>query len=373
MPGTIGILTAGGDSPGLNAAIRAVGKAAQRAHGMRVLGFKDGFLGLMQNRYERLHSDDLSGILTRGGTVLGTSRVKVDRVEVEDGKRVDGRETMRKVVEDHELDALVCLGGGGTARNALKLANAGVPVLTLPKTIDNDVLGTDTTFGFDTAMYIAAEAIDRLHSTAHSHHRIMVVELMGHSVGWLALGAGLAGGADVILTPEIPYDVEAVASSISTRRAAGSTFSIVAVAEGAISKKDAAIRRSMSTQMEAASRPERKGIKKKLRELEATRSGGTVQLGSTLAGLTGLESRITILGHVQRGGTPTPADRLLATRLGAACADYIAEGVHGVLVAARGESTEAVPLKKVAGQTKSVPLHHPWIETARHLGVALGD
>lgn len=373
VPGTIGILTAGGDSPGLNAAIRAVGKAAQRAHGMTVLGFKDGFLGLMQNRYEQLDSDDLSGILTRGGTVLGTSRIKVDKVDVGDGERVDGRQAMRKVVEGHELDALVCLGGGGTARNALKLADVGVPVLTLPKTIDNDVMGTDTTFGFDTAMYIAAEAIDRLHSTAHSHHRIMVVELMGHSVGWLALGAGLAGGADVILIPEIPYDVEAVASSISTRRAAGSTFSIVAVAEGAISKKDAAIRRSMSSQMGAAGSSERKAIKKKLKELEATRSGGTVQLGSTLAGLTGLESRITILGHVQRGGTPTPADRLLATRLGTACADYIAEGVHGVLVAARGDSTEAVPLKKIAGRTKSVPLEHPWIETARHLGVALGD
>jgi 6-phosphofructokinase 1 len=340
---------------------------------MEVLGFKDGFVGLMQNRYEHLDSDDLSGILTRGGTVLGTSRVKVHKIDVDGGRKIDGRETMRRVVEDHELDALVCLGGGGTARNALKLADVGIPVLTLPKTIDNDVVGTDTTFGFDTAMYIATEAIDRLHSTAHSHHRIMVVELMGHSVGWLALGAGLAGGADVILIPEIPYDVEAIASAISERQAAGSTFSIVAVAEGAISKRDAAIRASMSKQMEAAGRNERKAIKAKLRELESTRSGGTVQLASTLAELTGLESRITILGHVQRGGTPTPADRLLATRLGTACADYIAEGLHGVLVAARGETTEPVPLKKIAGHTKNVPLDHPWIETARHLEVALGD
>ena len=373
MPGTIGILTAGGDSPGLNAAIRAVGKAAQRAHGMEVIGFKDGFLGLMQNRYEHLDSDDLSGILTRGGTVLGTSRVKVHKIDAGSGKQVDGRQAMRQVVEGHGLDALVCLGGDGTARNALRLADVGIPVLTLPKTIDNDVAGTDTTFGFDTAMYIATEAIDRLHSTAHSHHRIMVVELMGHSVGWLALGAGISGGADVILIPEIPYDVEAIASAISERQAAGSTFSIVAVAEGAISKQDAALRISMSEQMEGTERSERKVIKEKLKELESTRSGGTAQLASTLATLTGLESRITILGHVQRGGTPTPADRLLATRLGTACADYIAEGVHGVLVAARGESTEAVPLKKIAGQTKKVPPDHPWIETARHLGVALGD
>jgi ATP-dependent phosphofructokinase / diphosphate-dependent phosphofructokinase len=369
----IGVLTAGGDSPGLNAAIRAVGKAAQRAHGMEVLGFKDGFFGLMQNRYEELHSPDLSGILTRGGTVLGTSRAKVDKIDVGDGEKIDGRQEMRRVVEENGLEALVCLGGGGTAKNALKLADVGIPVLTLPKTIDNDVVETDITFGFDTAMSIATEAIDRLHSTAHSHHRIIVVELMGHSVGWLALGAGLAGGADVILIPEIPYDVEAVASSIAARRAAGSSFSIVAVAEGAISKKDAGIRDAMAAQMEVARRQDRKAIKNKMKELEATRAGGTVQLASTLAGLTGLESRITILGHVQRGGTPTPADRLLATRLGTAATDYIAEGVLGVLVAARGETTEAIPLKKVAGRTKFVPLEHPWIEAARHLGVSLGD
>lgn len=373
MPRTIGILTAGGDSPGLNAAIRAVGKAAQRAYGMEVLGFKDGFVGLMQDRVARLDSGDLSGILTRGGTVLGTSRIKVDRVSTDEGHRVDGRATMRQVVQEHDLEALVCLGGNGTAHNALKLSDVGVPVLTLPKTIDNDVAGTDVTFGFDTAMYIATEAIDRLHSTAHSHHRIMVVELMGHSAGWLTLGAGLAGGADVILIPEVPYDVESVADSISERRSAGSTFSIVAVAEGAISKEDASIRDSMISQMKSADKPRRKSIKKKLKEFQSAQAGGTVQLASTLAGLTGLESRITILGHVQRGGTPTPADRLLATRLGTACADYIAEGTHGVLVAARGETTEAVPLKKVAGETKRVPLDHPWIETTRHLGISLGE
>jgi 6-phosphofructokinase 1 len=245
--------------------------------------------------------------------------------------------------------------------------------LALPKTIDNDVAGTDITFGFDTAMNIATEAIDRLHSTAHSHHRIMVVEIMGHSVGWLALGAGLAGGADVILIPEIPYDVDAVASSISARQASGSTFSIVAVAEGAISRDDAAIRDSMETQMNSADKSVSKSIKKKMREFEGARAGGTTQLASTLTRLTGLESRITILGHVQRGGTPTPTDRLLATRLGTACADFIAEGTHGVLVASKGGATVAVPLKKVAGKKKSVPLDHPWMEATRHLGISLGE
>jgi len=370
---SIGILSAGGDSPGLNAAIRAVGKSAQRAHGMRVIGFLDGFKGLMENRFVELDSNDLSGILTRGGTVLGTSRSKVDRMEMDDGTKKDMRPLMRKVVEQHEIESLVCLGGDGTMKNALKLEEVGIRVVTLPKTIDNDVVGTDFTFGFDTAVNVATEAIDRLHSTAHSHHRIMVVELMGHRVGWLALGAGLAGGADVILLPEIPYDVEAVASSIASRRGAAGTFSIVAVAERAISKEDASIRSAMVDQMETSEERDRKEMKKKLKEFDRTRAGGTTQLASTLAGLTGLESRITILGHVQRGGTPSPADRLLATRLGAAASSYIAEGIHGVMVAARGESTAAVPLEEVAGQVKSVPLDHPWLETARHLGIALGD
>lgn len=373
MKRTIGILTAGGDSPGLNAAIRAVGKSAQRAHSMRVLGFLDGFQGLMQNRFVELESEDLSGILTRGGTVLGTSRAKVDKMDMGDGSIRDMRPLMKEVVEQHELEALVCLGGDGTMRNGLKLEDAGIPVIALPKTIDNDVSGTDVTFGFDTAVTIATDAIDRLHSTAHSHHRIMVVELMGHDVGWLALGAGLAGGADVILIPEIPYDVEAVASSISARRDGGSSFSIVAVAEGAISKDDASIRQSMVEHIGNSQGRQRKELKKKLKEFDKTRVGGTSQLASTLAGLTGLESRITILGHVQRGGTPTAADRLLATRLGAAATNYIAGGIHGVMVASRGEETEPVPLKKVAGITKSVPVDHVWVRAARELGIALGD
>ena len=370
---TIGILTAGGDSPGLNAAIRAVGKAAQRAYGMEVIGFQDGFRGLAEDRFVKLESDDLSGILTRGGTVLGTSRSKVDALDLGDGQKVDGREDMKRVFNDHKLEALVCLGGDGTIKNALKLEEIGIPVLTLPKTIDNDVSGTDVTFGFDTALGIGTEAVDRLHSTAHSHHRIMVLELMGHKVGWLAIGAGLAGGADVILLPEIPYDINAVATSISKRKAAGSSFSIVAMAEGAISKEDAESRRLLVDQRSASEGAERSALKHRIRQFDRTRYGGTSAFAATLAEMTGLESRLTILGHVQRGGTPSPADRLLATRLGAACADYIANGIHGVLVAARGEKTEAVPLEEVAGKTKTVPLDHQWITTARHLGIALGD
>lgn len=373
VPKTIGILTAGGDSPGLNAAIRAVGKAAQRAHGMNVIGFYDGFRGLLENRYAELGTNELSGILTRGGTVLGTSRTDCTKMQLPDGSVVDGREEMKRVCEKHRLDALVCLGGDGTARNAIKLEKVGIPVLTLPKTIDNDVAGTDVTFGFDTAMNIATEAIDRLHSTAHSHHRIIVVELMGHTVGWLALGAGLAGGADVILIPEVPHDVEIVASSIIERKTAGSSFSIVAVAEGAISRETAAQRNHLVEERSTATGDRRKQLKQQISELDTTRMGGTRHLASQLSDLTGLESRLTILGHVQRGGTPSPADRLLATRLGTACADYVARGLHGVMVAARGDGTESVLLEIPAGGPKSVPADHSWLQSARDLGISLGD
>lgn len=373
MTRTIGVLTAGGDSPGLNAAIRAVGKSAQRAHHMEVVGFLDGFVGLAQRRFVRLHSEDLSGILTRGGTVLGTSRAKVHKMDLGDGERIDMRDQIRRVVEDMGLEAVVCLGGDGTVKNALRLAEVGVPVLTLPKTIDNDVAGTDVTFGFDTALGIATEAIDRLHSTAHSHHRIMVVEVMGHKVGWLALGAGLAAGADVILIPEIPYDIDKVAGAIAERKSAGSTFSIVAVAEGAISHTDSTRRESLRSELASRSGERKKDLERRLKDLDQTQVGGTNTLASRLTQLTGLESRVTILGHVQRGGTPSPADRLLATQLGAASTDFIAEGIHGVLVAARDGEAEPVPLKKVAGRVKYVPLDHPWVRSTRSLGIALGD
>jgi 6-phosphofructokinase 1 len=290
-----------------------------------------------------------------------------------DGRILDMTPVMREVVDRHGLEALVCLGGDGTARNAVKLKEAGIRVLLVPKTIDNDVAETDITFGFDTAMGIATEAIDRLHSTAHSHHRIMLVELMGHTAGWLALGAGIAAGADVILIPEVPYDVEAVASSISARRAAGSSFSIMAVAEGAVSREDAAARDELIARKDAAHGEDRKQLKQRIKDFDETRVGGTTLLASKLSEMTGLESRVTILGHVQRGGTPSPGDRLLATRLGVACAGYIANGTHGIMVAARGEGTEPVPLEEVAARIKTVPPDHTWVTTARHLGISLGD
>jgi len=237
MTKTIGILTAGGDSPGLNAAIRGVGKTAIGAYDMHVIGFRDGFRGLMENRTVPLDRSQLSGILTIGGTILGTSRDKPHRMTVGQQK-LDMTDVIVENYHNHQLDALVCLGGGGTQKNAYRLLQKGLDIVTLPKTIDNDVAMTDVSFGFDTALGIATEAIDRLHSTAHSHHRIIVVEVMGHNAGWLALGAGIAGGADVILIPEIPYDIEAVAEAIRQRHRHGSSFSIVAISEGAAQQGD---------------------------------------------------------------------------------------------------------------------------------------
>ncbi len=375
MGKSIGILTAGGDSPGLNAAIRAIGKAAIRSHDMNVIGFRDGFRGLMQQRYLRLDEDALSGILTRGGTILGTSREKPHRMDV-GGTAMDMRDVMVDNFHSLGLDALICLGGGGTARNALRLSERGLPVITLPKTIDNDVYGTDQSFGFDTALDIATEAIDRLHSTAHSHHRIMVVEVMGHNTGWLALGSGLAGGADVILIPEIPYRVEAVAASILARRAAGSTFSIVVVSEGALSEPDTLLRDALQRRIdEGGDRSEKAGKETAGKEMESfvvDQARSTERLAEQLEALTGLEARVTILGHVQRGGTPSPVDRLLATRLGTTAAQLVADGVHGVMVAIRDDVAVPVPLDQVAGKRRAVPLDHPWIVSAGAMGASLG-
>jgi 6-phosphofructokinase 1 len=368
----IGILTSGGDTPGLNAAIRGIGKAAIRKHGMGVIGFRDGFKGLMQNRSVRLDAMELSGILTLGGTILGTAREKPHKMDV-GGQTMDMTQVIKANIEEHHLDTLVCLGGGGTQKNALRLKEAGIPVITLPKTIDRDVWGTDITFGFDTALNIATEAIDRLHSTAHSHHRIIVVEIMGHKAGWLTLGAGLAGGADVIVIPEIPYDANLIAETIKARRSAGGMFSIVAVAEGALSEHEQNEMSDIQARRAAAeSDEERASLKQKLQQLEASQKDSTARLAAVLEELTGLEARVTILGHVQRGGTPSPADRLLATRLGTATADLVADGVSGVMVAIRDNEIVPVPLEEVAGKRSVVPLDHPWIETARSLGVGLG-
>jgi len=258
----IGILTAGGDAPGLNAAIRGLGKAAIQEHGWKLIGFRDGMRGLAENRFTELDGASLSGILTIGGTMLGTSRDKVHRMVV-DGQARDMIPTIVENYEKDRLDALVCLGGGGTAKNAKRLMDAGLNVLHLPKTIDNDIVGTDTSFGFATALEIATEAVDRLHSTAHSHHRIILTEIMGHRAGWLALGAGIAGGADVILLPEIPYDVDAIAERIERRRSRGSTFSVVAVAEGALNKADREEIEHAEALVKDASTPEAKAAAKR--------------------------------------------------------------------------------------------------------------
>jgi 6-phosphofructokinase 1 len=356
----IGILTSGGDSPGLNAAIRGVGKAALDLK-MHIIGFRDGFRGLMENRTAELESGQLSSILTLGGTILGTSREKPHKMMI-DGKPQDMTATIVENYKANKLDCLVCLGGGGTLKNALRLKQAGLNVVNLPKTIDNDVAGTDITFGYDTALGIATEAIDRLHSTAHSHHRIIVVEIMGHRAGWLALGAGIAGGADVILIPEIPYNVNSVAEAIKLRKKKGKPFSIVAVAEGALS-----IEEQQALQEAAAKGKKVKAV------AEIVYADRTLKLAEQLQALTGLEARVTILGHLQRGGTPSAADRILATRLGTAAAELVHKGQYGYMVAARGEGTEPVLLEDVAGQVKTVPVDHPLVASARLVGTNFGD
>jgi 6-phosphofructokinase len=369
----VGILTAGGDSPGLNAAIRGFGKAAIGHHRMRIVGFRDGFRGLAEDRKMRLDSSTLAGILTVGGTILGTSRDKPHRMAV-DGKVVDMTDEIVRTYRKAELDALVCIGGGGTQRNAMRLAKAGLNIVTLPKTIDNDVVETDATIGYATALTIATDAIDRLHSTAHSHHRIIVAEVMGHQSGWLALGAGVASGADVILLPEIPYELDSVVDAIRHRTRQGTNFSIIAVAEGARDLATTSAYEAALARREAANdQVERDAVDAEIAAFDADHTGHSLRLARLLEERTGLESRVTILGYVQRGGTPAPEDRLLAARLGNAGAALIADGSYGVMVAARGDDTRPVPLERVAGRRKTVPLDHPLIATARHVGTCLGD
>lgn len=371
----IGVLTAGGDSPGLNAAIRAIGKSALTQYNMQVIGFRDGFRGLMENRIVRLESDNLSGILTLGGTILGTSRDKPHKMPV-GSKMLDMTEVMLDNYHRHHMEALICIGGGGTQKNALRLAQAGMNVITLPKTIDNDVAQTDITFGFDTALSIATDGMDRLHSTAHSHHRIIVVEIMGHNAGWLGLGAGMASGADVILIPEIPYDVSVVAEAIRRRRHRGRNFSIVAVSEGALTiEEEQTLTRLQVRKKKAKESGDPKKLKKAtetLAQFKASQGNSTLRLSSKLEELTGLESRLTILGHLQRGGTPSAADRILATRLGTAAVHAVVKRQYGKMVAVDGESTRLVPLEEVAGNRKVIPLDHPWIRSAIETGTCLG-
>lgn len=370
--GHVGVLTSGGDTPGLNAAIRGIGKAAHTDGSMQVIGFRDGFRGMMENRSVRLDNGMLSGILTLGGTILGTSRDKPHKMPM-GGKIVDMTDVIVENYYKNHLDVLVCLGGGGTLKNAYRLSQQGINVITLPKTIDNDIVGTDMTFGFDTALGIAVDAIDRLHSTASSHHRIIFVEIMGHRVGWLALGAGLAGGADAILLPEIPYTIDKLAESILERVNRGKRFSIVAVAEGAINKIGAEKIAEVEKKLEGAEGDERKQIKNQLKELDAQYRGSTMTLVQELQKITGLETRLTILGHLQRGGTPSAADRLLATRLGTKAVEYIKNEQYGVMVAVKGNETQPVPMEDVAGKINFVPPNHPLVISARNVGTSFGD
>lgn len=369
----IGILTSGGDTPGINAAIRGIGKTALANQGVQLIGFKDGFRGLMENRTVEFDNKMLSGILTLGGTILGTSREKPYRMLVAGHER-DMTDVIVENYHRNHLDVLVCIGGNGTQKNAYHLAKAGLNIITLPKTIDNDIVHTDTTFGFDTALGIATEAIDRLHSTASSHHRIILVEIMGHKAGWLALGAGIAGGADVILIPEIPYSIKAIAESILERKKQGKSFSIIAVAEGAMSKDYAKMYQQIEEKIENEEDKDKKSqLKAERKELEKIHTNNTIRLANQLQEFTGIDTRVTILGHLQRGGTPSAYDRLLATKLGTACFDFILKKEFGKMVAVQNNEIVAIPLEKVVKKIKNVPLDHPWIKSARSVGTCLGD
>lgn len=340
----IGVVTSGGDCPGLNAAIRGVGKTAIRMYGMEVIGFVNGFSGLVNGEYVQLSDEMLSGILTLGGTILGTSREKPFAAP----SGAEGPAKPKQIVATVAalgLDCVVCIGGNGTMKTAHMLSLAGVDTIGVPKTIDNDVWGTDQSFGFDSALAIATEAIDRLHTTANSHRRVMVVELMGHSAGWLALSAGVAGGGDVILIPEIPWTEEAVAGYLLRRAKDGKPYSIVVVAEGialpAGARKTGASAGSWVTQRVIAT--------------------------------TGLEARETVLGYIQRGGTPSSHDRILATRLGTAATALVAAGKFGRMVALRGARVTSIPLDKTAGKLKLVPARGPMVREARAMGTCFGD
>ena len=369
----IGILTSGGDCPGLNAAIRGLGKAARDHFGMRVTGFLNGFRGLAQDQSVDLDGAMLSGILTDGGTILGTSRDKPHRMPI-GGKMLDMTDAVVATYHRHHLDALVCLGGGGTQKNAMRLVNAGLNVVTLPKTIDNDIAHTDRSFGFDTALQIATEALDRLHSTATSHERIIVVEVMGHRAGWLALEAGIAGGADVILLPEIPYHVENIAAAIRTRTQCGKRFSIVVVAEGAMSVEEAAeVDALVKARDKADSKKERAEISAKLNKFHDEHVGHTIRLTRKLEKITGQETRLTILGHLQRGGTPSALDRVFATWLGTECAEVLNARKYGVMLALQGSRLKHVPISEVAGNKRLVPADHPLVKAARLVGTSFGD
>jgi ATP-dependent phosphofructokinase / diphosphate-dependent phosphofructokinase len=370
MTKRIGLLTAGSDAPGLNAAIRAIGKSAQGSYGMEVIGFLDGFRGLVQ---DMVVQPALSGILTAGGTILGTSRDLPQEAHIK-GELADMSERAVETYHRHALDVLVCIGGLETMETAHKLQKHGLNIITLPKGIDNDLFMTDDTIGFDTALTTATEAIDRLHSTAHSHHRIIIVEIMGRNTGWLPLGSGTAGGADVIIIPEIPYSVRKITDAILERNRSGRRFSIVAVSEGGVSQETVEFfERSRYVSQLTHSDEDQRVVEQRLGRIESSLTGNTIFLANRLEKFTGLETRITILGHLLRGGAPSAADRVLATNLGTACVKLIDQGHYGVMVATRHGDIKPVPLQEVIGRHKQIPIDHPWLESARRIGVSLGD
>jgi len=358
---TLGIMTGGGDCPGLNAVIRAVVKTAVDEYDMDVIGYKDGYYGLVMHKFMRLRSEDASGILARGGTILGSSNTHdpFRWAEMNAGKIVTHDRSAKAVAsyKRNRLAGLVIIGGDGTMASAGKLSELGLNIVGVPKTIDNDLAGTDKTFGFETAVQTASDAIDKLRDTAQSHHRVMIVELMGRYAGWLALNSGVAGGADVILIPEIPYDLRKVGAFLQSRSRRGKRFSILVVAEGAKPRGG-----KMVVARTEASSP------------DPVRLGGVGQtIARQVQDLYDLDARVTVLGHLQRGGTPLASDRVLCTRFGTRAAEMAASGLFGQLVALRGNDLVGVPLKQVAGKIRTVPEDHPLIAAARSVGTCFGD
>ena len=357
----IAILTGGGDCPGINAVIRGVAKKAIIDHDMGIIGIEDGYHGLVQNRYRTLTYNDVSGILTLGGTILGTSKIANPyRYAIKKGNRLDFKDMSKEAIRTLKklgISCLVVIGGDGTLGIANRLYEDGIPVVGVPKTIDNDLRGTDVTFGFDSAVAVATEGIDRVHSTAESHHRVMIVEVMGHRAGWIALYAGIAGGGDIILIPEIPYRIDSIIDKIKERNRKGKKFSIIVVAEGAKPKDgDVVIQRIVK---ESA---------------DPIRLGGIgFVLAQQVEKRTDIETRTVVLGYLQRGGSPTPSDRILATSLGTRAVEMIENKEFGYMVGVNGRKLVSVPLQKVAEGPKTVPLRHPLIQCARSVGTCFGD
>ncbi len=355
----IGMLTSGGDCQALNAAMRGVVKVIQNncKDDYEIYGFENGYKGLIYGKFRMLTGKDFSGILTQGGTILGTSRVPFKTIDEPDEKGLNKVEAMKQNYYKLQLDCLVMLGGNGSTKTANRLSQEGLNVITLPKTIDNDLWGTDMTFGFQSAVDIATKAIDQIHTTASSHGRVFIVEIMGHKVGWLPLNAGMAGGADIILLPEIPFDIDKVLEKIEERDKRGSRFTIICVAEGAISKKDAKL------------------SKKEYKEKMANYKYPSVsyEIADLITKKSGREVRVTIPGHVQRGGEPCPYDRVFASRLGAEAGKLILKGEYGCMVGYKNREMVKVPLEKVAGKLKTVDPESDIIKEAKLLGISFGD